>query len=333
MAIEVNSTNIICSRCGKAYSRRKGYFAVNYGNLYKGIGHLSVCKDCVDDLYNGYLAQCNDIKSAVRQTCRKLDIYWSAKVFDVVEKKTATRTIMTSYLAKIASTTYAGKSYDDTLSDEGTLWNFNKVQIPVEEPKEETKREEEIIDVPKEIVAFWGKGHDSEDYYELEKKKEKWLSGFPDDAPIGVSMESHIKQICLLDLEMDKERASGRAVSDKTLKSYQDLLGSANLKPVQKQKDNNDSTIDKTPMGVWAQIYERERPIPEVDPELRDVDGIIKYISTWFLGHLCKMLGIKNTYSKLYEEAIEALRVSNPEYEDEDDEIFFDEYFSSVHQD
>ena len=331
MGIEVNAANIICCKCGKSYSRRKGFFAVNYGVLYKGVGYLSVCKECVDKMYNDYLTECGDSKLAVRQMCRKLDLYWNEKVFEMVEKKSTTRTVMTNYIVKLHTNAYLGKSYDDTLTDEGMLWNFdikNYEYINDTEEEKDIETEDEEIDVDDSIVDFWGRGLDTADYNKLESKKAKWLSDYPNAEQIDAPTELIVKQVCLLELDMDKKRANGGTVSEKILKAYTDLLGSANLKPVQKQKEDSDATIDKTPLGVWAQIYERERPIPEVDPELKDVDGIIRYISTWFLGHLCKMLGIKNTYCKLYEDAIENLRVEHPEFEDEDDDTMFDDIFA-----
>ena len=33
--------------------------------------------------------------------------------------------------------------------------------------------------------------------------------------------------------------------------------------------------------------------MPEPDEAWQDVDGIRRYINVWFLGHLCKMMGIK----------------------------------------
>ncbi len=45
------------------------------------------------------------------------------------------------------------------------------------------------------------------------------------------------------------------------------------------------------------------------------------------LGHLCKMLGIKNTYCKLYEDEMARLRVERPDLEEEDDEGAFSEIF------
>ena len=132
----MSSDRAVCTRCGAAYGRRKGNFPVSYAVLHKGVGYIPVCKQCIDGMYNTYLSQCNDAKSAVRQMCRKLDLFWSESVYEVVSRKNTPRSMMTQYIAKINSVSYAGKSYDDTLSAEGTLWLFapqreQEVQEPI----------------------------------------------------------------------------------------------------------------------------------------------------------------------------------------------------------
>lgn len=325
----MNSSTAICSMCGKSYGRRKGYFPVSYSPSYKGVGYVPICKSCIDIMYNQYLSQCNSQKSAVHQMCRKLDLYWNDKIYEMVEKKTTNRTIMTSYMAKLSSITYSGKSYDDTLIEEGMLWRSIE---PMFDDERDSRDESDSIlpeKVDDEIIAFWGPGYTYTKYQQLEDRRKYWMSRLPqngDDIDIGT--EVIIKQLCSLELDINRDRAAGKPV-DKSITALNTLLGSASLKPVQKKTEDADSSIDKTPLGVWAQKLEKERPIKEVDPELRDVDGIIRYISIWFLGHLCKMLSIKNTYSKLYEEEISKRRVEHPEYEDEDDETLFNDIFGT----
>lgn len=329
MAIEMSSDVAICSRCGKKYSRRKGYFPVSYAVLHKGIGHIPVCKECIDTMYNTYLAQCNNAKDAVRQLCRKLDLYWSESVYDLVQRKSTTRSMMTQYIAKINTVSYAGKSYDDTLSEEGTLWNFiPEINKESAEVTDVTPVEAVEIETPEEIIAFWGSGYSDEMYRELEQRRQYWMSKFPEGIELDVGTEALIRQICSLELDINRDRIAGKSV-DKSVNALNNLLGSANLKPAQ-QKADGDNAQENTPLGVWIRRWETQRPVPDPDPELEDVDGIVRYISIWFLGHLCKMLGIKNTYCKLYEEEIAKMRVDRPEYEDEDDETMFNDIFGST---
>lgn len=283
MPIEVNSSTAICSMCGKSYGRRKGYFPVSYSPSYKGVGYVPICKSCIDIMYNQYLSQCNSQKSAVHQMCRKLDLYWNDKIYEMVEKKTTNRTIMTSYMAKLSSITYSGKSYDDTLIEEGMLWR--SIEPMFDDGRDSRDESDSILPekVDDEIIAFWGPGYTYTKYQQLEDRRKYWMSRLPqngDDIDIGT--EVIIKQLCSLELDINRDRAAGKPV-DKSITALNTLLGSASLKPVQKKTEDTDSSIDKTPLGVWAQKLEKERPIKEVDPELRDVDGIIRYISIFSL--------------------------------------------------
>lgn len=328
MGIEVNSVRAICSKCGTNYSRQKGYFPVSYAALHKGTGHTHVCKDCIDEIYNSYLAQCHNGRDAVRQVCRKLDLYWSENIFRQVERKNTIRSMMTDYIRKINGVTYAGKSYDDTLSEEGTLWNFTQSKITaIAEADTQNDENSDKIHAEPEVVAFWGPGLDTDQYTILEQRRSYWMSRLPDNMEFDIGTEAIIKQLCSLELDINRDRAAGRSV-DKSINSLISLLGSAKLKPTQKTNDA-DATIDNTPFGVWIRRWENQRPIPEPDPELKDVDGIIRYISIWYFGHLCKMLGIKNTYCKLYEDELAKMRVEHPEYEDEDDESLFSDIFGA----
>lgn len=329
MAIEMSSDSVICCRCGMKFGRRKGNFAVSYASSYRGIGHLPICKECVETMYNGYLAQCNDRRAAVRQMCRKLDLFWSDQLFDAVSKKSATRSIMTQYVARINTDTYAGKSYDDTLIADGTLWLFDRV--PSQESSDDTINEasqptEEPVVLPaqtepvkEDVIAFWGTGYTPSMYAELEQRRSYWMSRFPDDVELDIGTEAIIRQICSLELDINRDRAAGRAV-DKSINALNTLLGSANLKPVQKKQDDNDLAMANTPLGVWLYRYENKRPLPDV----YDDSKILKYVFTW-MGHLCKMLGMKdNKYTKLYEEAIARYSVDKPEYDGDDDEAMLD---------
>ena len=337
MGIEIKSSHIICSKCGKAYNTRRTYFSAHYGDLYKGIGFLSICKECVERLYNTYFLQCNDMGLAVRQVCRKLDLYWSQKIFESVERKNTSRTIMTGYIAKLNSAKNAGKCYDTTLAEAGLLWAFDQKQ---EEPKEEESKQDESqetdsviskrlndidFEVTDEMIDFWGDSYEDDiTYYKLEKRKAYWMSTIPDKNN-QLSAEGIIRQICPLELDIDKRRDRGQDV-DKFISSFDKLT--AKLKPLQRDSDSDLDMVD-TPLGVWLYRYEKKKPLPEVDDDLKDVNGILKYVFIW-LGHVCKMLGKKNGFARLYESEIQRLRVENPEYAEEDDEEMMMDIFDDA---
>lgn len=324
--LEMKSSSAVCRKCGIAYGQVKGYFPVNYGYLYKGAGYLPYCKQCVEDMYLEYLAVCKEPEHAVRQMCRKLDMYWSKKVFDSAMKVTTSRSIMTTYMTKISSMNNAGKCYDDTLKEEGSLWVWpNLIDGSGMRSVKKTKAAGEKYEPTEEVISFWGPGYTPEMYEELEQRLQYYrskpeLAGISD---MDMNTEMLLRQITMLEIDINRARADGRPV-DKMASSLSSLL-----KELQKpKKEEADAAASNTPFGVWIKRWEDQRPIPEPDEDLKDVDGIVKYISIWFLGHLCKMLGIRNSYCKLYEDEIAKLRVDRPEYDDEeDDETVFNDIF------
>lgn len=328
MAIEMTSDKVICTKCGKAYSRRKSFFLTSYSELHKGLGYMHICNTCVNDLYGKYLAKCGgNSRDAVRHVCRKLDLYWSDGIFDKINTKSTTRTVMALYTAKLNNVTLAGKSYDDTLLDEGVSWNFDstsnkeKTQPANTVSASDGEHEEPI---PEEIIAFWGAGYTYGMYKDLEQRRQYWMSKFPDGTELDIGTEALIRQICNLEIDINRDRVAGKSI-DKSVNALNNLLGSASLKPAQRKEDL-DSSVSSTPLGVWLYRFENERPLPDIDDDLKDVNGLKKYVFTW-MGHLCKMMGIKNGYTRLYEDEISRLRVERPEYDDEDDEtLLIDSY-------
>ena len=320
--LEVSNRMEICHRCSQAFGRKKGYFSVSYGSLYKGSGYLPYCSKCVDDMYNAYLEESKSAKDSVRQMCRKLDLYWNSKIFDNVESTSATRSMITNYLSKINGVKYAGKCYDDTLREERCLWKgtSNTVNEPLK-----ISEDESLAKVDPELIAFWGTGFEPNFYVELDQRYTEWTGGniIPD-----VGKRNLYKQICLLEAIISKDAAAGKSV-DKNMNSLNALYGSANVKPQQKKKDEADAGLDATPFGGWVRKWEEERPLPEPDPELQDGSKIIKYVLTWFAGHIGKLLGIKNLRSTLYEKEMEKYRVNMPEYEGDDDDTLLSNIFGS----
>ena len=333
-AVEINSSSTVCRRCGRAYGRLEGYFPVSYGSLYKGAGYLPYCKECVDDIFNKYLAVCHDVRAAARQVCRKLDIYWNEDLFSQTEKSTASRSVMTGYLMRLNVAKYSNKSYDDTLEELGVLWlppeRYGATAVASSSSEDGVDGSTRIdvgmdIEITKDIVEYWGPGYTVDMLRELEQRRRYWLSRLPEGVGEDVGAQAILRQICATEIDINRQRANGEP-TDKLTRALNDLLGSASLKPTQK-KDDAAASNDNTPFGVWIRRWENQRPIPEPDPDLQDVDGIARYISIWFYGHLCKMLNIKNTYSKLYEDEMAKRRVAHPELEDEDDEALFNDIF------
>lgn len=141
----------------------------------------------------------------------------------------------------------------------------------------------------------------------MQEQYEDWVKCYACDTKI---QEELFKNMCLAQLNIVKAQQSNGDVA-KATKAFNDLVLMANIAPRQ-QKDlvgENDT------FGTLIQRWEEEEPIPDPDEKWRDADGIKKYISTWFFGHLAKMFKVENDWSAEYEKALEPYTAHPPSYD------------------
>lgn len=327
MEVELNTDGVYCTRCGRKYGKRVGYFPASYAPSYKGIGFLPICRDCLETIYNTYLETCHDQEAAIRQICRKLDLYWSKTLYEQVLGKSTPRSLVSQYLTRLSTSSKSTKSYDDTLIEEGNMWSFPGMEnTEVYVPASDSDDEEEARRVSDEIVAFWGTGYTPSMYMELERRKKYYMERLNNRGDLDVGTEILVRQICNLELNIARDSAAGKSI-EKSVNALNNLLGSLNIKPTQRRDEETEAGINSTPLGVWIYRFENKRPLPEVDEQLKDANHLKKYIFTW-MGHLCKMMGINNGYTKLYEEEIDRLRVEKPQYDGDDDEALLSQAYS-----
>jgi hypothetical protein len=165
---------------------------------------------------------------------------------------------------------------------------------------------------------FWGPGYTKEQYHELEERRKYWMSKYPEGTILDIGEEALLRQICSLEIDINRDRASGKSVGN-NMSTLNTLIGSMNLKPTQRKEAEAEAEADMTPLGVLLKKWEDKEPVPEPDDDFKDVDGIIKYISTWFFGHLCEMLHRDGPYKDAYNEELAKYTVERPEYGDEDE--------------
>lgn len=286
-------------------------FYLSNSFVFKHTGKLGVCKNCVLVVFQNFIDKYIDLEVATYHTCRLFDIYFSTEVFNVAyeQSKLKGTNPMQIYFQKVNSLNqYSGKTFVDTVDEErvmgikayaGSFERNNALEVSNKESEDNAYYD---------TKAFWGdiQSFTSDDYDYLDSKYAECINTYECDTPV---MEELLKQVALESLVIRKLRAEGKDVS-KNLKTLQDILGSANIKPMQETGAN---ATEQASFGVLIKKWENEEPIPEPDPEWEDVDGIGKYIRIWFLGHLCKIMGIQNEYSKEYETEMAKLRVDLPD--------------------
>lgn len=314
-----------CPRCGGAFSRLQGNFSVSHSPMYKGLGYVPICQDCVEELYDKYRIALKDDRAAMRRVCMKLDLYWHDDLFDMVEKQENVKSVVRTYIGKTNMNRYVDKTFDDTIEEEAADRMAKMQARAIEIGYVDDSGDQEIIDkhtieIPAKTIEFWGPGFDPEFYLELERRYKEWTDGVDTSTP---SVRSLYKQICILEARINKSVAAGDSIKD-DMNMLNTVLGNLTLKPSQ-QKDDDNASLDKIPFGVGIGWCEQHKPISEPAPEFKDVDGIVHYISAWFYGHLAKMAGLKNIKSQIYDEEIDKWTVRKPRNGiDDDDEYLYE---------
>ena len=147
------------------------------------------------------------------------------------------------------------------------------------------------------------------------------MSGSKNKKRTGVlvlsAKQKHRKNSCAQSVFHSLISIKGNRAAEAT-KTFTDLLASCNLQP---RQNANDDLADQNTFGTLIKQFEQERPLPQAEPEWEDVDGIKKYIDTFFFGHLCHVVDIKNDNEETYRKAIEQYTVKPPAYDGDDDAV------------
>lgn len=302
-----------CCKCGKIYTEQKKHFPISYSSLFLGNNnYLPICNNCIDNLFLEYSQNNDDDYFIFRKICMSFNIYYNKELADITLKNSKPQTRMTSYINKSVNQQYSNRTYYNTLLEDET----EKLKV---------KSVDDVINgmSTQDDVKKWGFGFTEEDYIYLNEKYNCWISRHECKT---MAQEEIFKKLSLLDLQILKNTLDGEKIEG-LYKQYNDYLSSANIKPNQQ---NDTILADNNTFGTFIKKIEDTRPISEVLPEWKDVDGIKKYIMVYFLGHLCKMIGLKNKYSKLYDKEIEKYTVTPPTYEDGAENDNFDEVFGNI---
>lgn len=312
-----------CFYCGKEYVESNYY--KSFGNFFDNIGKIPYCKQCIEKLYQYYFDKytnegyLNPEERAVKRVCMAMDIYYLDKVFNSAMNKVKETNIspMGQYMRIIQLSQYQDKSYDNTI-----------LEVKQKELSEYLMDMSNISErnVSEKTIKFFGAGFTDEDYEFLQEQYSDWTSRHECQTK---AQEEVFKRICFKQLEILKATRLGEDTKNLDA-TFRDLLDTAKLQPKQ---NSGDAMSDAQTFGTLIDKWENERPLPEIDDDLKDVDKIGFYVDTFFKGHTCRMLNIKNAFSNLYSSMMKKYTVNKPEYnsddEDYDSELNFDSIFGN----
>ena len=318
---KTNKNKCTCFYCGKEYVDTNYY--KSHSSFFNNIGKIPYCKQCIEKFYQHYYEKYTNKgcltpeKNAVKRLCAAFDIYYKEDAFnaavDSAKKREMNITPMGAYMKMIQLSQYKGKSYDNTVSDEEKEEFIATVTTNISDSR----------NVDEKTIQFFGAGFTDDDYEFLQREYNDWTARHECKTK---AQEEVFKDICFNRLQNLKALRMGEDTKDITA-SFQKLLDSGKLQPKQ---NAGDTTADNQTFGTLIDKWENERPLPEIDEELRDVDKIAWYVDVFYRGHLSKMMGLKNGLSNLYNKFMKKYTVEKPEYSDEENrEVLFDSIFGN----
>ena len=314
-----NKSKCTCFFCGKEYVDTN--YNKSNSKFYGNIGKVPYCKQCIEKFYQYYFDKYTNEgcltpeRNAVKRLCAAFDIYYKEDAYnaaiDSAKKREMNITPMGAYMKMIQLSQYKGKSYDNTVSDEEKNNFSTSITTDVSSSR----------NVDEATMKFFGIGFSDDDYEFLKEQYDDWVARHECKTK---AQEEVFKRICFKQLEILK--ATRRGEDTKNLDAtFQNYLDTAKLQPKQ---NSGDTTADNQTFGTLIDKWENERPLPEIDEELKDVDKIALYINIFFKGHLAKMMGLKNGLSNLYNKYMKKYTVEKPEYDnDENSDALFDAIF------
>lgn len=320
-----------CSCCGREYPSQAGNFSVTFSPLFeKNNGYITICKPCLEAYYNQLIGfYMGDEEQALEHCCRLFDWYYDPGASALTKAAPRGRSRVTLYPAKMSAVRARGTTYLDTLREryaQDFSIGAGLTKSNEQEEQSEPAPPEEIIPettAPKELIMFFGAGYTDDEYDFLSGQYEDWSTRYECKTK---AQEELFKNLCIaqLNIQRAQQDSNAKGVTD-AMRTFQDLLGAANLKPSQ----NTGNVLDgQNTFGTLIKKVEDTRPVGEPAEEWKDVDGIKKYFDTWFLGHLCNLVHVKNDAEEEYLKEMGKYTVTPPEYDEDDyaDSSLLDKY-------
>lgn len=312
----IDCNYIYCHKCNSFLSKEIFYSSTEYSS-----GYFPICKKCLLEMVEQRKKKGDppkETKESVKQVLQLMnlpylnDLYESCckMVADAVNEQNR-KSAFQAYLVQIKSLPqYKNKTWKDSEFELGVITEEEETKINAKTIKNAKKR--------------FGGGYSNEDYMFLENEYQDWITRYECNTK---AQETIFERLSFKKWEINNATKKGLPTKDLD-KTFQELLATANIQP---RQTGMDAMADAQTLGTLIQKWENERPLPEIDEELKDVDKIGLYIEVFFRGHLSKMFGLKNSLSHIYENFMEKYTVKRPQYEEDDDtELVFDSMFNSL---
>lgn len=241
---------LVCKNCSKLFDE-EDFYDMGGGNF------LPLCKDCCESLIVNDVGELDFYK--FNELLKELDKMFSYDLWQELRK-----------------------------TKKPTFGKYIKLLIRNELEKKKYKDSDPIRDindkeVDNELIEKWGITN-SDDIDFLEREFHEWETSYEIDSK---AMVDSVKQLCLVELDIRKARQKSDVQAlDKLLRIKSQILGDANLKPVQ---ETGNAANEQVSIGMLIKKFEQEEPIPE-----DTLPDWIDEMKVWIVGQLARMEGLQS---------------------------------------
>jgi hypothetical protein len=240
-----------CRKCMKSLPEDNFYQAMD-GGLVDSNTKFSVCKNCVQDIFDIVYKELNSMEKTVHRLCQIFNIKFTNEALDATKSHIQTmlengknvKAIFSIYLMKLTATKKSmnkGGVNDFQYEDVGTI--FTEKQIDTSS-----------VPMPMEIVKFWGNDLSRGDIEFLENEYTEFKNTHSADTRAEVVL---LKQVCYTLLNIKKARLASDP-TDKLVKELQDLMKSLTISPNVAKSNALNAGGDS--YGQWIADIERSEP-------------------------------------------------------------------------
>lgn len=235
-------------------------------------GYMSICKDCINDLYIKFFASEGTFEKAILRLCRILNIAFNQSAVQatithidkMMDRGKNTETPFGIYKSKVTSFSHLNKGAPLTFVEPGTTVVTDQLDDS-----------EDSYD----LKQFWGEGMNVADYEFLEREYSDWRKTHKSDTKAEITL---LKEICFKQLEIRKLRLEGKSV-DSALTGLQNLMKTASVDPAKANLASAGKTNET--FGEFVRMIEEKEPAEVFGDEklFADFDGIERYMKNYIL--------------------------------------------------
>jgi hypothetical protein len=269
-----------CRRCMKVKPVKTDFYLSTDKFLDKN-GYMSICKECISEIYVSYYNSEHDLERAIYKTCKTINVIYSPSAVEATKTQLSNKErldddpkIFGLYKAKISGTMPGGVAHVGDVPVMDLTFQY-------ESKTPEYTTDETDFEGAQGVIEFWGgEGQlSTEDYRFLEKEYAGWKQSYSLQTK---AEELFVKQACLLTLQLEKAHKEGKN-GDSILKVLQDLLKNAGLTPAQATASSAGKGTET--WGIFIKNIEETTPAEYYKDKglFKDFDNIEQYIKKYIV--------------------------------------------------